>query len=108
MTRGKKSWRGMFGERGVNRFWRRVILGALLISGLALVGSLAGVFGSRRKVSQPQSKDGCPGYQASNVTLSAHGLTADLALAGDACDTYGYDLKHLKLEVEHQTGKASI
>lgn len=107
MTRGKPWWR-MFGERGVNRFWWRVIIGALTISGLALVGSLAGVFGSKRKDSAPESRDGCPGYQASNVKLTAHGLTADLALAGDACNTYGYDLKDLKLEVEYQTGKASI
>lgn len=46
----------------------------------------------------------CPGYQASNVKETDHGLTADLSLAGDACNVYGDDLTDLKLLVEYQTG----
>ena len=46
----------------------------------------------------------CPGYTASNVVHSATGLTADLKLAGTACNVYGYDLGALKLLVEYQTG----
>jgi alpha-glucosidase len=46
----------------------------------------------------------CPGYEASNVKTSGSGLTADLKLAGDACNTYGTDLDDLKLLVEYQTG----
>lgn len=49
--------------------------------------------------------DDCPGYAASNIVESATGLIADLALAGPACNTYGYDLGVLKLIVEYQTGK---
>lgn len=48
--------------------------------------------------------DGCPGYKASNVKQLGQKLTADLDLAGDACNTYGTDLPNLKLLVEAQTG----
>lgn len=47
----------------------------------------------------------CPGYKASNVESTATGLTADLSLAGEACDVYGTDLKNLILEVSYDTGK---
>lgn len=46
----------------------------------------------------------CPGYKVSNVKESDNSLTADLSLAGKACNTYGTDLQSLKLLVEHQTG----
>ncbi|KAF1813958.1 alpha-glucosidase [Eremomyces bilateralis CBS 781.70] len=49
------------------------------------------------------SVDSCPGYAASNVKKGHGGLTADLTLAGTACDAYGYDIKNLKLEVEYQS-----
>lgn len=49
----------------------------------------------------------CPGYEASNVVKSDSGLTADLTLAGDACNAFGTDLKDLKLVVEHQSSKYS-
>ena len=48
--------------------------------------------------------DHCPGYKASNVKQLGQTLTADLSLAGDACNTYGTDLPNLKLLVEAQTG----
>ena len=48
----------------------------------------------------------CPGYKASNVEETESGLTADLTLAGDACDVYGDDIADLKLVVEYQTGKS--
>ena len=49
--------------------------------------------------------DNCPGYTASNVVTTHTGLTADLNLAGTACNIFGYDLGGLKLEVEYQTGR---
>jgi hypothetical protein len=103
------SWRQKLGGRGIriNRLWWRLILAALVVSGLVLIGSLAGVFVPRRGNRQHKPKDGCPGYEASNVVQSANRLTADLKLAGPACDTYGDDLDNLKLEVECQTGKYS-
>ncbi|OTA70412.1 glycoside hydrolase family 31 protein [Hypoxylon sp. EC38] len=45
----------------------------------------------------------CPGYTASNVVKTAAGLTADLTLAGEACNVYGTDLKDLTLEVSYDT-----
>jgi alpha-glucosidase len=45
----------------------------------------------------------CPGYSASNVKTSGTGLTADLALAGPACNVYGSDVEPLSLLVEYQT-----
>ncbi|KAJ4295473.1 hypothetical protein N0V90_007485 [Kalmusia sp. IMI 367209] len=44
----------------------------------------------------------CPGYEASNVVKSDSSLTADLKLAGSACNVYGDDLTDLKLLVEYQ------
>ncbi|KAI0521082.1 glycosyl hydrolases family 31-domain-containing protein [Xylaria bambusicola] len=49
------------------------------------------------------SIDDCPGYTASNVVESEGKLTADLSLAGTACNIYGTDLTDLKLLVEYQT-----
>ncbi|KAI9688796.1 MAG: hypothetical protein M1822_001153 [Bathelium mastoideum] len=51
------------------------------------------------------SIDSCPGYSASNVVKSGSSLTADLALAGPACNTYGTDLANLTLKVEYQTAQ---
>ncbi|CAM1501165.1 Fc.00g103270.m01.CDS01 [Cosmosporella sp. VM-42] len=44
----------------------------------------------------------CPGYTASNVKTSGTGLTANLKLAGQACNAYGTDLKDLTLEVTYE------
>lgn len=50
--------------------------------------------------------DQCPGYSASNVQFSGNKtVSADLSLAGTACNAYGTDLTDLKLLVEYQTGK---
>ena len=46
----------------------------------------------------------CPGYAVSNVAVTDAGLTAQLGLAGPACNTYGVDLDNLTLLVEYQTG----
>lgn len=48
----------------------------------------------------------CPGYKASNVQKSKSKITADLSLAGSACNMYGTDFEHLKLLVEFQTGRS--
>ncbi|KAK5994888.1 putative alpha/beta-glucosidase agdC [Cladobotryum mycophilum] len=44
----------------------------------------------------------CPGYKASNIKVGISGLTADLTLAGAACDAYGQDLKDLVLQVTYE------
>jgi alpha-glucosidase len=46
----------------------------------------------------------CPGYKASNVKQSGATLTADLTLAGAACNAYGIDIENLSLEVTYDTG----
>ncbi|OAK95599.1 alpha-glucosidase [Phaeosphaeriaceae sp. SRC1lsM3a] len=47
--------------------------------------------------------DSCPGYTASNVQRSDSSLTADLTLAGTACNLYGEDLQDLKFLAQWQT-----
>lgn len=48
----------------------------------------------------------CPGYKASNVrTQHGNVVSADLNLAGSACNLYGTDLDNLVLQVEYETGK---
>ncbi|KAI2783821.1 glycoside hydrolase family 31 protein [Daldinia loculata] len=44
----------------------------------------------------------CPGYVASNVKNTSNGFTADLTLAGEACNVYGTDIEALSLTVEYQ------
>lgn len=51
----------------------------------------------------PNAQNLCPGYKASNVEKSSSGLTADLTLAGPACNVYGNDIHNLILSVEHQS-----
>ena len=49
---------------------------------------------------------GCPGYEVDGeVTTSPNSLTANLKLAGDACNIHGTDIDRLKLTVEYETGK---
>ncbi|KAF1968176.1 hypothetical protein BU23DRAFT_592236 [Bimuria novae-zelandiae CBS 107.79] len=68
-----------------------------------LVGLAGPAFASGVVVHQAGSLDSCPGYVASNVQDDGTKLTADLSLAGAACNAYGKDLTNLKLEVEYQT-----
>jgi hypothetical protein len=47
----------------------------------------------------------CPGYTVSSITNTSNTITADLKLAGTACDVNGADVADLQLLVEYQTGK---
>jgi hypothetical protein len=47
----------------------------------------------------------CPGYKASNIKTTSSSLTADLSLAGRACNVYGTDLTDLTLSVVYETGQ---
>lgn len=49
--------------------------------------------------------DACPGYTAFNVHTTAYSLSADLKLAGAACNVYGPDLSSLSLKVTYETCK---
>ncbi len=70
-----------------------------LLAGLSLATQTLQPYSTERPVSE------CPGYKASNVKTSATGLTADLKLAGAACNTYGTDLEKLRLEVTYENGE---
>ena len=52
--------------------------------------------------------DACPGYKATAVTAHGNTLTADLALAGTACNVFGQDIDKLKLEVTYETSTYSV
>lgn len=57
-------------------------------------------------INDPNATDAqtvCPGYNASKVTRTDHGLTATLNLAGPACNVYGTDIETLNLTVEYQS-----
>lgn len=54
---------------------------------------------------QALAANDCPGYAASNVVTTESSLTADLTLAGNACNVFSSDITKLKLEVEYQTGR---
>jgi alpha-glucosidase len=76
----------------------------MIIKSVLLLASAIPTFG-HTIVQRPTSSLGdCPGYIASNVQDNGFRVTADLALAGTACNVYGEDLPDLKLEVEYQTG----
>ena len=70
---------------------------------MVLITALFGLLASGLAVAQTT----CPGYRASNGQQTANGLTANLNLAGPACNIYGTDLRNLTLTVEYQSGKQS-
>jgi alpha-glucosidase len=72
-----------------------------------LLGLAAPACASALARRQAGSLESCPGYAASNVKNEGAKLTADLSLAGEACNAYGKDLTSLKLEVEYQTGEVA-
>jgi len=56
-------------------------------------------------VKDPQAvnvQDICPGYRASGLQTTANGFTANLNIAGPACNVYGNDIANLTLSVEYQ------
>ena len=72
-----------------------------LLAGSALVAAA-----SARAIAPRQTNDTCvsSGYSASNVQQSGTGLSADLSLAGPACNSYGKDIENLRLTVSFDTG----
>jgi alpha-glucosidase len=76
--------------------WKFSLLFSGIVSGAAF----------KRAVPDYNKLDDCPGYAASNIQQSDDGLTADLKLAGPACDAYGDDLTDLVLSVTYQTGNS--
>lgn len=71
--------------------------------GLVFLGAALPALATELVKRQSGSLDSCPGYTASNVQDDGGRVTANLALAGTACNVYGDDLTDLRLEVEYQT-----
>lgn len=76
----------------------------MFTKGLVLLGSALPALATSLENRQSSTLDNCPGYAASNVRNDGSTVTADLTLAGTACNAYGKDLTNLKLLVEYQTG----
>lgn len=75
--------------------------GAVLV---ALTGALIAATGRAFVIVVPRQATFCPGYSISNVQSGNTGLTADLSLAGPACNSFGSDIPSLKLMVNYDTG----
>ncbi len=81
----------------------RTLLKACLCAGIVGAGIAAAELVDGDGASDPLVA--CPGYRLSNVETSWSGLTANLTLAGPACNVYGDDLEHLTLTVSYETGE---
>lgn len=79
----------------------------MITKGLFALGAAVPAFASSLVQRQSSSLEACPGYTASNLQDNGSKVSADLKLAGTACNVYGDDLTDLKLEVEYQTGAFS-
>jgi alpha-glucosidase len=79
----------------------------MFTQGLAFLSFALPAFASSLQSRQAASLASCPGYSANNVKNDGSTVTADLTLAGTACNAYGKDLANLKLLVEYQTGTLS-
>jgi alpha-glucosidase len=71
-----------------------------------LLGLVVPSLGSVLARRQTSNNTSCPGYAASNVQQEGSKITADLKLAGTACNVYGEDLVDLKLDVTYDTGES--
>lgn len=76
--------------------WSTRLLGSVAFAGT--------VFGGVIQTRADDARSSCPGYAASNVVTTATGLTADLTLAGTACNAYGNDIQNLTLMVNYDAG----
>lgn len=80
------------------------LMKASLRNTLALLLTHAGLNSlTTLSLANAQSIDHCPGYNATNISNTNNGFTADLVLAGAACNVYGPDLQKLSLSVVYET-----
>ncbi|KAK0099335.1 hypothetical protein ONS96_008563 [Cadophora gregata f. sp. sojae] len=74
------------------------------VTGLVLASSVSGAaVSTSRRQAEGATRESCPGYVASDVQQTGTGLTANLNLAGEACNVYGTDVPELKLIVNYDT-----
>ncbi|KAF9220372.1 glycoside hydrolase family 31 protein [Gyrodon lividus] len=83
---------------------------SLLLGGLSFATALA--WGRHPFLLQRQSSSNitysmnvtdCPGYTLGSLTESEYSLTAQLSLAGPACNAFGTDIKNLTIELTYQS-----
>ncbi len=86
----------MHSLNGVNKRWALLALSTAFLP----CSSAANV--------DPAKLDACPGYRATNVKTNGGQLTADLTLAGQACNVFGGDVPNLSLSVTYETSKVVI
>ncbi|RPA99054.1 hypothetical protein L873DRAFT_971332 [Choiromyces venosus 120613-1] len=74
-----------------------LIRSAAIFASIGLVSATAFI--------RPRAPDvnSCPGYKVTNIKETGSGLTAELQLAGTACNIYGKDLASLKLQVTYDS-----
>lgn len=86
-------------------FLQRAVGVALAVASLTAATPVPALLARQTNGSAPDLS-ACPGYKASNVKTTGSGITADLSLAGTACNAYSDDLDDLTLTVEYQSGRA--
>ncbi|KAJ6454358.1 glycosyl hydrolases family 31-domain-containing protein [Mycena sanguinolenta] len=79
----------------------------MLYSRLASVLSLALVVAAQGNTTSPVinsfNVSSCPGYSLHSLSETDRGLTAQLELAGPACNAFGVDVVNLTIEVNYET-----
>jgi alpha-glucosidase len=78
---------------------------APILSWFALVASVVSANTLNLRAPSTDPLASCPGYKASNVKTTSSSLTANLKLAGKACNVYGTDLTDLTLSVVYETSE---
>lgn len=77
---------------------------------MLLLGALVPVFaagGSNFSKHNSPLTD-CPGYRVGHVSSTPSAVSAELTLAGEACNVYRDDLRNLILEVTYETGTSFV
>ncbi|KAI0056891.1 hypothetical protein BV25DRAFT_1831780 [Artomyces pyxidatus] len=59
--------------------------------------------GARADVQNSLNVSTCPGYKLGSLKQTVHGVTAQLHLAGSACNAFGEDIANLTLQVTYET-----
>ncbi|KAK0932415.1 hypothetical protein LTR29_016018 [Friedmanniomyces endolithicus] len=83
----------------VTTFFNRVLCFSLAVATVSAFPTAL----EERQSSNATFLSTCPDYKASNVKTTSTGLSADLTLAGTACNAYSSDISDLTLTVEYQT-----
>ncbi|KAJ3553318.1 hypothetical protein NM688_g3681 [Phlebia brevispora] len=71
-----------------------------LVSLVSILGIVTSIYAT---YVDPQVLDACPGYKVTQVSSEGATLTANLALAGKACNVFGPDIEELSLQVTYET-----